>query len=106
LSSLPTQQHALLSVSWRPARTQERNHGVPGAWITGDRILDVVLLPLVFAVLFPLLRVALVKYVFHVSGSGAALGCRRLPGSAAGSSARVPRRQSLSVRLPGGRGAM
>jgi hypothetical protein len=42
---------------------------VPGDWITGDRMLDVTLLPLLFAGLFPLVRLALVKWVFQVGGA-------------------------------------
>lgn len=45
---------------------QEPNNGVPGDWITGNRMLDVTLLPLIFAVLFPVLRTLLKKHVFQV----------------------------------------
>ena len=45
---------------------QEPNNGVPGDWVTGSRMLDVAVLPLIFAVMFPVLRIALVKWVFQV----------------------------------------
>ncbi|KAF6262816.1 TLC domain-containing protein [Scenedesmus sp. NREL 46B-D3] len=44
------------------------NHGVPGDWVTGSRMLDVVLLPIIFAIAFPLLRLLLKKYVYQPSG--------------------------------------
>lgn len=47
---------------------QEPNNGVPGDWVTGNRMLDVVVLPLVFAVMFPVLRVLLKKHVFQPWG--------------------------------------
>jgi hypothetical protein len=42
------------------------NHGVPGDWVTGNRMLDVAVLPLIFAVLFPVLRSVLKKHVYQV----------------------------------------
>jgi hypothetical protein len=39
---------------------------VPGDWVTGSRTLDILLLPLVFAFTFPLLRLALKRWVFEV----------------------------------------
>lgn len=45
---------------------QEPNNGVPGDWVTGNRMLDVAVLPLIFAVLFPVLRSVLKKHVFQV----------------------------------------
>ena len=40
---------------------------VPGDWILGrGRVVDVLVLPLVFAVLWPLLRAALRTFVFQV----------------------------------------
>jgi hypothetical protein len=42
------------------------NHGVPGAWITGNRTLDITVLPLFVAAVLPIIRVALVKHVFQV----------------------------------------
>eukprot|EP00775_Hariotina_reticulata_P007298 gene7298-7511_t len=42
--------------------------GVPGDWVTGNRMLDVLVLPLIFAVAFPLLRVTLTKHVFQPAG--------------------------------------
>lgn len=43
------------------------NHGVPGDWVTGSRMLDVVLLPVIFAIAFPVLRLLLKKYIYQVS---------------------------------------
>lgn len=45
---------------------QEPNHGVPGDWVTGSRMLDVIVLPLFFAVAFPLLRAVLKKHIYQV----------------------------------------
>jgi hypothetical protein len=45
--------------------------GVPGPWITGDRILDAAALPLAWAFGFVLLRNLLVHFVFAVRSSGA-----------------------------------
>ena len=42
------------------------NHGVPGDWVTGSRILDVVLLPIIFAIAFPILRLALKRFIYQV----------------------------------------
>lgn len=42
------------------------NQGVPGDWVTGNRLLDVVLLPLIFAIAFPLLRLILKTAIFEV----------------------------------------
>ncbi|GBF89705.1 LAG1 longevity assurance [Raphidocelis subcapitata] len=42
--------------------------GVPGRWITGDRMADVVLLPPLFAFGFVLLRRVLVSFLFEPSG--------------------------------------
>jgi hypothetical protein len=42
------------------------NHGVPGDWVTGSRTLDVLLLPVIFAVTFPVLRLLLKKYIYQV----------------------------------------
>lgn len=50
------------------------NHGVPGDWVTGHRILDVLLLPIAFAVGFPTLRVLLNKFMFQVGW----VGCRQI----------------------------
>lgn len=47
--------------------------GVPGNWITGDRIVDVVLLPLVWAVAFVTLRRILVTYLFEVGSHATGL---------------------------------
>lgn len=44
------------------------NHGVPGDWVTGSRMLDVVLLPVIFAIAFPVLRLLLKKYIYQPSG--------------------------------------
>jgi len=49
------------------------NMGVPGDWVTGNRMLDVLVLPLVFAVAFPLLRSTLKKHVFQVRQLAVAL---------------------------------
>jgi hypothetical protein len=45
---------------------QEPNNGVPGDWVTGSRMLDVAVLPLLFAVAFPLLRAVLKKHIYQV----------------------------------------
>jgi hypothetical protein len=45
------------------------NHGVPGDWVTGSRMLDVVLLPVIFAIAFPVLRLLLKKYIYQVNAS-------------------------------------
>ncbi|KAF8062789.1 ASC1-like protein [Scenedesmus sp. PABB004] len=50
------------------AAAYDWNHGVPGDWITGNRMLDVAALPLVFAAAFPLLRLALKRWVFQPRG--------------------------------------
>ena len=42
--------------------------GVPGDWVTGDRLLDVTLMPLLWAVGFVLLRRALRLAVFEPAG--------------------------------------
>jgi hypothetical protein len=42
------------------------NHGVPGDWVTGSRILDVVLLPIIFAIAFPILRLVLKRFIYQV----------------------------------------
>lgn len=41
---------------------------VPGDWITGDRGLDILLLPLISAAFFPLLRWVLEARVYRVRG--------------------------------------
>jgi hypothetical protein len=43
------------------------NHGVPGDWVTGSRMLDVALLPIVFAIAFPLMRLLLKKFIYEVN---------------------------------------
>lgn len=47
---------------------------VPGAWLTGDRFVDVTLLPLLWAVMFVLLRRVLVAYVFQPAGEATMAG--------------------------------
>jgi hypothetical protein len=42
------------------------NHGVPGDWVTGSRTLDVLLLPVIFAISFPVLRLLLKKHIYQV----------------------------------------
>jgi hypothetical protein len=42
------------------------NHGVPGNWITGYRMVDILVLPLVIAFLLPFLNRALKRTVFQV----------------------------------------
>lgn len=42
------------------------NHGVPGDWVTGDRVLDITLLPIVWAFGFVLLRRLMRVHVFEV----------------------------------------
>jgi hypothetical protein len=42
------------------------NHGVPGGWITGHRMVDIVVLPLVMAFMFPFLNRVLKRCVFQV----------------------------------------
>jgi len=39
-------------------------------WLTGSRVLDIAALPVVFALLFVLLRWLLVKYVYTASDDG------------------------------------
>lgn len=46
------------------------NQGVPGDWVTGNRLLDVVLLPLIFAVAFPVLRLLSKTAMFEVRQLG------------------------------------
>lgn len=48
--------------------------GVPGRWITGDRMLDVTLLPPLFAIGFVLLRRLLVTFLFEPSGMAVMTG--------------------------------
>eukprot|EP00879_Flechtneria_rotunda_P008442 GHRR01008843.1.p1 GENE.GHRR01008843.1~~GHRR01008843.1.p1 ORF type:complete len:313 (+),score=32.93 GHRR01008843.1:184-1122(+) len=44
------------------------NRGVPGDWVTGNRMLDVTMLPLVFAIAFPILRSILQKLIYEPTG--------------------------------------
>lgn len=55
----------------------EPNHGVPGDWVTGSRMLDVAVLPLFFAVGFPLLREFLKKYFFQPWGESVFIGLQK-----------------------------
>ena len=83
--------------------------GVPGDWVTGDRILDVTLLPVFFAFAFVALRRMLVNYLFEVRAVAA--GQSRRGKSVWGKSTRAVvvcacanRAGSTCVRLCSGRG--
>jgi hypothetical protein len=53
------------------ARGRPWEDGVPGSWITGDRILDITLLPVAWALGFVLLHRLLVAFSFQVRAPAA-----------------------------------